>query len=99
MTAEDDEASFWWLNDEGSLGFQTAELEALAVCFPLINLDVELTLATFVAVGWKFVTDRCEANGKVTAADRKSINATLNLWRQHIELLQSKVDALPIQET
>ena len=99
MTAEDDEASLWWLNDEGSLGFQTAELEALAVCFPLMNLGVELTLETFAAVGWKFVTDRCEVNGKVTAADRDGINATLNLWRQQIEHLQSKVDALPVQET
>jgi hypothetical protein len=95
-----DERDLWDLDEkDGSLTYGTAELSMLAQCFPQFDLEVKLPLAIFTALLWETASYRCQHVDdaeSITAEDREKVNAVVDLWRKQIELVQAKVDALPI---
>jgi hypothetical protein len=82
---------------DGSLNFATDELEALAVCFPALDLRVVLTPETFAAAVWDAVY--VEHDGSIDDECRQDITQALDLWRRQIAQLQARIDALPAYQT
>lgn len=92
------EYKLWEVNEKtGDLIYVTDQLETLALCFPHLDLNVQLTPETFAAVLW-FGAVTCRQNfadGSLASKERQEINALVDLWRQQITNLQTKIDALP----
>ena len=83
MTAQEE---FWELTEHGDLDYRN-------VLLPPIYINVILTRETFATVMWNSVI--VEADGSIDADARAECNALLDLWRQQINQVQARIDALP----
>ncbi len=93
MTAE---SALWEIEDDGELLYATEQTDALMMCFPQFDLVVRLTPETFTEIIW----DGCfiQNQGTIVRDNREAINKVIDLWRQAINQIQARIDAVPNQE-